>query len=252
MVYFFIWKNDLGPTTLSGLSGASITYLIDDTIDAFVFNTLTALGVTYEPALFHTVNESIEAFEDGRADVLVVESREIYENYSSRVGYVDKALAPSGVEIDDGNNSTTSEVYRFFNSENGSHFYTSSSAERDQVLTNLPQYQYEGNTFGSNATADNGGVAVHRFFNSATGTHFYTSSEEERQSIENTLSHFQYEGISYYAHGSDTGSNDALYRFFNTENGTHFFTTSETERDNIINTLGHYNYEGVAYYVDFA
>nr|WP_286190326.1 hypothetical protein [Labrenzia sp. R4_2] len=183
---------------------------------------------------------------------MVVSSSIIYEDYSNRTGYIEEAYNSTGTLIDDGSISTEFEVYRFFNTETGSHFYTSSATERDQVLQVFPQYQYEGNVFGSNATVDNGGAAVHRFFNSETGTHFYTASQEEYEYIETNLSNFAYEGISYYAYESENGSNVALYRFFNTDNGTHFFTTSADERDSIINTLGHYNYEGVAYYVDFA
>ena len=38
----------------------------------------------------------------------------------------------------------TNPVYRFFNTQIRSHFYTISEAERDWVINNLPQYVYEG------------------------------------------------------------------------------------------------------------
>ncbi|MBO9422753.1 hypothetical protein J7481_24825 [Labrenzia sp. R4_2] len=156
------------------------------------------------------------------------------------------------VDFRNGITSTQSELYRFFNTETGAHFFTASTEERDNVVDNLSQFQFEGNAFGSNATADNGGTAVYRFFNTQTGTHFYTASEEERQNVLTNLPQFNDEGIAYYAYSASNGSNIELFRFFNTETGTHFYTTSAAERDNIINTLGQYNFEGVAYYVDIA
>jgi lysyl endopeptidase len=38
-------------------------------------------------------------------------------------------------------------VYRFYNATNGSHFYTSSEAERQSILKNLPSYALEGIVF---------------------------------------------------------------------------------------------------------
>ena len=35
-------------------------------------------------------------------------------------------------------------MYRFFNTRTGTHFYTTSAAERDSVLLNSPAYNYEG------------------------------------------------------------------------------------------------------------
>ncbi len=35
-------------------------------------------------------------------------------------------------------------LYRFFNTETGTHFYTAVQAERDNVINTLSQYTYEG------------------------------------------------------------------------------------------------------------
>lgn len=166
--------------------------------------------------------------------------------------FSDQTVDLRTTDTGNGANATTYELYRFFNSDTGSHFYTASTAERDSIIQNLPNFQYEGNSFGSNATADNGGSAVYRFYNTETGAHFYTASEEERQNILNTVPKYQEEGISYYSYLEKSDSNTELYRFYNTNTGTHFFTTDASERDNVINTLPQFQYEGVAYYVDFA
>ncbi|WP_420340750.1 hypothetical protein [Roseibium sp.] len=144
------------------------------------------------------------------------------------------------------------QIYRFYNTLTGSHFFTTSIEERNSVITNIPTMTYEGNRFDSNATEAGGGVAVHRFYNSDSGVHFYTASAAEAQSIQNSLPQFNYEGIAYYASETADAGGTALYRFFNTQSGSHFYTTSTEERDSIISTLGHYTYEGVAYYVDLA
>ena len=35
-------------------------------------------------------------------------------------------------------------IYRFFNTDTSTHFYTASATERDSVLQNSPAYNYEG------------------------------------------------------------------------------------------------------------
>jgi CSLREA domain-containing protein len=147
--------------------------------------------------------------------------------------------------------SSAYQVYRFYNTQSGSHFFTTSLAERNSVIENLDILNYEGNAFDSNVT-DVNGSAVFRFYNTQNGVHFYTVNAEEAQQIRDTLDYFNDEGIAYYASTDASGGGTALYRFYNTQNGSHFFTISAEERDTIIATLGQYTYEGVAYYVDLA
>lgn len=143
-------------------------------------------------------------------------------------------------------------VYRFYNTEKGSHFFTSSVAERDAIAQNLFQYRYEGEAFDA-ATRSTNTIDVFRFYNNATGTHFYTASAAERDQVIRTSADFRYEGVAYKAYASsEGGAHEELYRFYNQKNGTHFYTTSEAERDTIIGTLPTYRYEGIAYYVDNA
>jgi Repeat of unknown function (DUF5648) len=151
------------------------------------------------------------------------------------------------------------DVYRFFNTQLGTHFYTANTAERDNVINTLPQYKYEGSVFATapvdpltgtpNGTATTGTTPVYRFFNTQVGVHFYTISALERDNVINTLPQYNYEGIAYYAYETSQPGLEDLYRFFNTQLGTHFYTASATERDNIIATLPQYNFEGTAYFV---
>ncbi|MFN3130967.1 hypothetical protein [Roseibium sp.] len=154
------------------------------------------------------------------------------------------------IEPSDTDNSAF-QIYRFYNSETGAHFFTSSIEERNAVIETLPSFVYEGNSYDSNVAASDG-TAVYRFYNSDTGVHFYTASEAERDTVLDQLPSYSLEGISYFASLDDSNGGQALYRFYNTSNGTHFYTVSEAERDAITQTLGHYSYEGVAYFVEFA
>lgn len=144
-------------------------------------------------------------------------------------------------------------IFRFYNTLTGTHFYTASADERDQVISTLSTMSYEGVAFSSAAASANLSdlVNVFRLYNTATGTHFYTSSEAERANAVNNLPGFLYEGIAYQAYSENTGTNTALYRFYNSATGTHFYTASEAERDSI-QTVGLMTFEGIAYYVDSA
>ncbi len=122
-------------------------------------------------------------------------------------------------------------IYRFYNTDTGTHFYTASSAERDSVIANASSFSYEGVAFlSANSSTDLSSlVNVYRFYNTQTGTHFYTASETEREDVTNNNAAFVYEGIAYQAYAGDTASNTALYRFFNTETGNHFYTAFDAE-----------------------
>ena len=148
-------------------------------------------------------------------------------------------------------------VYRLFNPEVGVHFYTSSREERNTVIADLPQYEYEGAAFGTltqeEADSVTGAAPVYRFFNTDTGVHLYTIDETERDVIQETLPSFVFEGISYYAYETEQEGTIPLYRFFNPGVGAHFYTPFAVERDNVVENLPEYQLEGdsgIAFYVE--
>lgn len=144
-------------------------------------------------------------------------------------------------------------IYRFFNKSTGTHFFTSSEDERDNIRTGFSNFTYEGPAFNAATAASSDPITVYRFFNKHIGTHFFTSSTIERDNVIATSSDtYSFEGEAYKALSSDSTNPNAksLYRFFNKTNGTHFYTSSEVERDSIIKTSSAtYNFEGVAYKV---
>ena len=149
-------------------------------------------------------------------------------------------------------------VYRFFETDRQTQFYTTSEVERDNTLQNLKNYRYDGPSFISapnpETTDITGVIPVYRFLNTNNYVHVYTASEVERDYIENNLPHYVPEtdnGISYYGYESRQEGTVPLYRFYNESLGAHFYTPSETERNEFLATPGYVaeSENGIAFYV---
>ncbi|MEZ5703013.1 MAG: hypothetical protein R3E42_15305 [Burkholderiaceae bacterium] len=140
-------------------------------------------------------------------------------------------------------------VYRFWRPTQGTHFYTASSSERDQIMADLPGFLYEGAVFVAHADAAMGLVPVYRFHNTVSGSHFYTASESEKNYVQTHIPELRLEGVAYYAAAQAAKGFVPAFRFFNANKLSHFYTRSEDERDRLIAAGGDYSYEGVAYYV---
>ena len=140
-----------------------------------------------------------------------------------------------------------SPVFRFYNTQTGTHFYTISVPERDMVLARYPQFAYEGPAYYASPTQQAGQLPVYRFYNTRTGTHFYTQSEAEKAFVIATYPVFAFEGPAYYAPAAAVAGSTSLFRFFNQNTGAHFFTTNVAERDMVLQRWPFFAYEGVAY-----
>ena len=148
------------------------------------------------------------------------------------------------------NVSFNDNIFRFFNRSTGTHFYTSNIDEKNNVKQNLPNFNYEGVAFQTEATAQTG-HAVYRFYNTNMDSHFYTIGDYERDFVRQNLFNYQYEGQVFYAYDNNSsGDHEALYRFFNTATGTHFYTASVVERDSVVATLPSFKYEGIGFYIE--
>ncbi len=152
---------------------------------------------------------------------------------------------PEDEEIASGQN-----VFRFLNTQTGSHLYTTDENEANIIIETMPHFSLEGPAFKA-ADATIGDVSdVFRFFNTQTGVHFYTQSALERDSIIENLPNFNFENSAYSAYENQNKASVPLYRFFNTNNGSHFYSASEIEKDHVLENFPSFNFEGVAYYVD--
>lgn len=87
-------------------------------------------------------------------------------------------------------------LYRFYNFRTGTHFYTASESEKNNVIARMSStYRLDGVAYYVSIT---GGVPVYRFYTS-TGTHFYTASEAEKNNVIAKLSgSYRLEGVAFY------------------------------------------------------
>ncbi|MGV8083400.1 MAG: CAP domain-containing protein [Coriobacteriia bacterium] len=100
------------------------------------------------------------------------------------------------------NPKNNAPLYRFYNRVNGSHFYTASETERDQVIAKYrATYTYEGIAYSVSLNAS-GTTPVYRFYNRLNGSHFYTTSEAERENVTAKYSAtYTYEGVAFFIGG---------------------------------------------------
>ncbi|MCC0179203.1 hypothetical protein I4641_19760 [Waterburya agarophytonicola K14] len=148
-------------------------------------------------------------------------------------------------------------VHRFFESNNGFHFYTVDDNEsdyiREQTAAGNLAYQYESEKFTvltDNIDALTGEVIegvqpVYRFFNRQTGSHLYTMNQLEKETIQDTLEHYSFEGIKYYAFESQPENLETIpvYRMLNSSTGSHLFSSDRNEIENIQATLPDFSLE---------
>ena len=149
--------------------------------------------------------------------------------------------------------TTGIQVFRFFDTHTGTHFYTSSTSERDQTIAGRVDLTYEG--VGLNAqtqAADPAAAPVFRFFDTHSGSHFYTTSAAERDGLTSGTAGLTYEGIAFYENTVATTSDTAVYRFFDKVDGTHFFTPDQNEYASVLATRGDLVNEGIAFYTQKA
>ncbi len=155
------------------------------------------------------------------------------------------------VEADPGAATIISDgIYRFFNTTNGVHFYSSSLTERSAIVNTLPNFILEGPAFRAADSTKGALSSVARFLNTDTGAHLFTASLLERQIVIDTMPNFNFEGVVYSAYINQVSGSTPVYRFFNTITGTHFFTASLPEAQSVADNLPMFNYEGIAYYVE--
>ncbi len=153
-------------------------------------------------------------------------------------------------------------VHQFFNPQNGAYFFTGFNQEAQAVLQNLPQWQYQGLSFGVEYGPTKTNLPVFRFFNNRSGSHFYTANADERDNVIATLSHqYSYEGIAFYVEGQPQGPDPIsqqirdfypIWRFYLQPTSSHYFTGNPTEVAYITEFVPSeiMRFEGIAWYSD--
>lgn len=179
----------------------------------------------------------------------VAGSRYILEGPAMGVGAAGSAWDPT---IGARPESPLQAVYRFFNFQDGVHFYTANPAEKD----NLAQYlfwalRYEGVAYSINNDNPNNCTPLYRFYNLRTKVHFYTASTVERDLLVAKFSStYRLEGEAYKVCATPVAGAFPVYRFYNVRKGVHFYTSSEAEKASVIQKFSStFRFEGPAFFV---
>ncbi|GFH39872.1 hypothetical protein [Pseudolactococcus insecticola] len=136
-------------------------------------------------------------------------------------------LSVNNTEVNAAAAVKTVDIYRLYNPNSGEHFYTRSSAERNNIIK--AGWKYEGIGWVAPETSSQ---PIYRLYNPNAGDHFYTTSSAEKNSLVKVG--WRYEGINSYA---STNSKDiALLRAYNpnAKAGSHNYTTSSAEQNSLI------------------
>ncbi len=130
---------------------------------------------------------------------------------------------------------TTQTMFRLYNPNSGEHFYTSSTVERDHLIS------VGWNDEGTGWIAPAEGEPVYRLYNPYAGEHHYTISAGERDMLVSVG--WSDEGVGWF-----TGGSSPLYRLYNPNEyaNNHHYSTSTVERDHLL-SIG-WQDEGIAWY----
>lgn len=180
-------------------------------------------------------------------------SEHVVATYLSRVEALANSTGDDQAGVGITPTTTGVQVFRFFDTSTGTHFYTSSVSERDQTIAARVDLTYEG--VGLNAqsqTSDPAAAPVFRFFDTHSGSHFYTTSATERDGLRTGTTGLTYEGVAFYENTVATAADTAVYRFFDKVDGTHFYTPNQNEYAGVLATRGDLVNEGIAFYTQKA
>ena len=191
---------------------------------------------------YTTLNSLSDAANAGKSEHLVTTYLSRLEALTGSTG--DDQIAPGITPT-----TTGVQVFRFFDTSNGTHFYTASASERDMAIASRRDLTFEGVGLNADTPAtDPNAAPVFRFFDTGTGSHFYTASADEKTGLQSSRPDLAFEGIAFYENLSNQSNDTAVYRFFDTRNGTHFYTPNQNEFASVIATRGDLINEGLAFY----
>lgn len=191
--------------------------IIDPERDLNIANYFTEDGQLGEGAIEQVANLTSEEILDYATSEPIAEGSTVYRFFNPSVGvhfytasegerdfvqenlsdvYDFESASYVGAPHDqDGDEFTGARpVYRFFNTSTGVHLYTINELERDSIIENLPNYNFEGVAYYGFETEQPGTEALYRFYNPVIDAHFYTPSAAERDNVLSDLPDYQLEG----------------------------------------------------------
>ena len=148
--------------------------------------------------------------------------------------------------------STREPIYRFYNTYTGGHFFTDSKAERDWIVSTLPNFRWESDgAYYIYRTEQARTSPVYRLFNTNGAGHYYTISESDKNA--KIAQGYTLERVGFYAYTTQVSGTKPVYYFnlpawLNKGREAWFYTISEAEKNLIIRTMPVWNYNGIAFY----
>lgn len=149
--------------------------------------------------------------------------------------------------------TTPVDVVRFFNFTVGSHTFTISDAEENNISsTQTDRFTRDGVAFKAFGADSDNTDPVYRIENKSTGAVLFTTDVNERNTLINNFSDtFGDLGVAYYAYTSPPAGDNVqtVVRYRSEATGGHFLTSNISERTFVDTELsGLYTYEGIAFY----
>lgn len=150
-------------------------------------------------------------------------------------GLTKKPSSSTGTAVS--KNETAAVMYRLYNPNSGEHFYTSSKAEKENLIA--AGWKDEGAGWKAASSGD----PVYRLYNPNAGDHHYTMNEQERDTLISLG--WKDEGVVMY---SSADHNIPVYRLYNPNQQAHnhHYTASVEERNKLV-SLG-WQDEGIGWY----
>lgn len=114
--------------------------------------------------------------------------------------------------------------FRYVNTKNSAHLYTTSWSELPLNLNQTWNYQGVQGYLTFKGVPNT--TALHRYYNKSNGDHFYTTNFNE---LKGGGGNWLYKGVAGYAPKVKAADTTNLYRFYNKTSGFHFYTTNFKE-----------------------
>lgn len=152
------------------------------------------------------------------------------------------AVPPTGVPL-----------YRFY-SFRRRHYYTISATEKDKIIAQDPNWDYERIEFNvmpwdKVTGCPAGTVPVYSFWSDNFFGHFYTTSEAEKDKLINTDPNWRYLKVAFCSFNSQQEYTIPVYRFYSPTYKSHFFTASLDEKNKLMAYESHnWKFERIEYY----
>ena len=141
-----------------------------------------------------------------------------------------------------------STLYRFARPGTGTHFYSTSAAERNAIIGD-EAFRYEGPVaYVLQPSAVLPATSpLHRFYRPSSGTHFSTSTPAEYARVLG-LPEYTLDGVAGRVFVNGGSGRVPMYRFFRPASGTHFYTANAAEAEQVKAMPG-YTFEGTAFFL---